>query len=264
MNSLESNDVVACPQCSAPLPTQAKFCWLCGVSLRPNVPNAAVPNTPESAPIIEPRAAYQFGISTLLLAMTMLAVLMGTFAIEPGIGLAVAFLATPPLIRTCIVATKRKTRGQAMSPLAKLGVFSSTLGIVIVVVAGSIGAFFAVCFTDYLLSGPKKYDGPRIETTLTGRLWNLDVNGDGADELLLIGDEKVQVGIFVTAGGDGRLLWSCEEGRRGSGQAWTTIPEMKLLAGGDGFGHDLPGAHRAETLEQNLPCGKDLRLLESL
>lgn len=152
MNSLESNDVVACPQCSAPLPTQARYCWLCGVSLRPNVPNAAVanaaaPNAAESAPIIEPRAAYQFGISTLLLAMTMLAVLMGLFAIQPGIGLAVTFLATPPLIRTCIVAAKRKTRGLPMSPLAKLGIFSSTLGIVIVVVAASIGAFVAVCFT---------------------------------------------------------------------------------------------------------------------
>ena len=150
MNTLESNDVVACPQCSAPLPTKARFCWLCGVSLRPT---AAVPVRQvrvEPPPIIEPRAAYQFGISTLLLAMTLLAVLLGVFAMSPGVGLAITFLATPPLIRTCIVATKRKTRGQRMSPLAKLGVFGSTLGIVIVVVAASIGAFFAVCFTLFM------------------------------------------------------------------------------------------------------------------
>ena len=146
MSTLESTDVVACPQCSAPLPTKARYCWLCGVSLRPT---AAVPPF-QPAPIIEPRAAYQFGISTLLLAMTLLAVLLGVFAMSPGVGLAITFLATPPLIRTCIVATKRKTRGQRMSPLAKLGVFGSTLGIVIVVVAASIGAFIAVCFTLFM------------------------------------------------------------------------------------------------------------------
>jgi len=148
MSTLESNDVIACPQCSAPLPTKARYCWLCGVPQGPS--QATVPV--EAAAVVEPRAAYQFGISTMLLMMTMLAVLMGVFALSPGVGLAITFLATPPLIRTCIVAAKRKTRGQRMSPLAKLGIFGSTLGIVIVVVAASIGAFFAVCLTFFATS----------------------------------------------------------------------------------------------------------------
>ena len=143
MSTLETTDVVSCRQCSAPLPAKARYCWLCGVSLAPTAAGSPF----QAAPVVAPRAAYQFGISTMLLAMTLLAVLLGVFAMSPGIGLAITFLTTPAVVRTCIVAAKRKTRGQTMSPLAKLGVFGSTLGIVIVVVAASIGAFFAVCFT---------------------------------------------------------------------------------------------------------------------
>ncbi len=150
MTSHESTDVLACRQCSAPIPTRARYCWMCGVPVRPEEPVAARPASteePNAAPaeIVEPRAAYQFGISTVMLIITLSAVLLGVFQMQPGIGLALLFLLTPALVRTCVTAARREARGQPMSPTAKLGVFGSTVGIVIVVVAASIAAFFAVC-----------------------------------------------------------------------------------------------------------------------
>jgi hypothetical protein len=95
----------------------------------------------------EARAAYQFGISTIMLVITIAAVVLGVFRMSAGVGLALVFLFTPALVRTCIIAVRRKARGRPMSVAAKIGAFAASLGIVIVVVAASIGAFFAVCFT---------------------------------------------------------------------------------------------------------------------
>lgn len=142
MSSPEPNTRTSCPECGAPLPTKANYCWLCGKALRPLATAAAQPPA-----AFEHRAAYQFGLSTLMLIVTLCAVLLGVFRISPGVGLALVLLATPPLVRTCIATARRKARGQPVPPLTKLGIFASTLGIVIVVVAASIAAFWAVCLT---------------------------------------------------------------------------------------------------------------------
>ena len=130
-----------CPECQATRRPDAKYCWLCGAALEPIAAEAVQPSVGS-----ERRAAYQFGLSTLMLMVTLAAVVLSVFRMSLGVGLALVFLTTPALVRTCITAARRKARGQPMSPLAKTGVFAATFGIVVVVVAASIAAFFAVCF----------------------------------------------------------------------------------------------------------------------
>ncbi len=130
-----------CPECQATRRPEAKYCWLCGAALEPVTAEAAEPSAGS-----ENRAAYQFGLSTLMLMVTLAAVVLSVFSMSIGVGLALVFLTTPPLVRTCITAARRKARGEPMSPLAKVGMFAATFGIVVVVVAASIAAFFAVCF----------------------------------------------------------------------------------------------------------------------
>jgi hypothetical protein len=142
MDDVQANDEVVCCECGAPLPKKARFCWLCGASL-----DASVRATQSTASPFRPLAPQQFSLATLMLVMTFAAVLVGVFSLSPGAGLAVMFLAAPAFVRTCVVATRRKSTGQRMSWGSKLGVFLASLGIVVAVVAASIAAFFAVCFT---------------------------------------------------------------------------------------------------------------------
>ena len=140
MNTAEATDVASCPDCQAPIPKIARFCWLCGVNLTTKV--APEPHAP-----VHPHAAHQFSLATLMLVMTFVSVLVGVFTFSVGIGLAILFLAGPALVRTCVVAARRKVRGKRLTPAGKIGVFFASLGIVVTIVAATIAAFFAVCLS---------------------------------------------------------------------------------------------------------------------
>jgi hypothetical protein len=129
-----------CPECQATRRSDAKYCWLCGAALEP------VAEEPARAAVgSERRAAYQFSLATLMLTVTLVAIVLSVFRMSLGVGLALVFLTTPALVRTCIAAARRRARGQPVSPLGKVGMFAASFGIVVVVVVASIAAFFAVC-----------------------------------------------------------------------------------------------------------------------
>ena len=91
-----------------------------------------------------------------MLAIALLAVLIGTFRLAPGAGVVLAILVAPAYLRTCIVALRRKAGGQPMSAGAKLGVFGSTLGIAVAIAVCLVGlvgvaavaAFFVICLAN--------------------------------------------------------------------------------------------------------------------
>ena len=137
-----------CWECGAVLPPKAGDCWLCGSPCYP----VAELVVPEVAPS-EHRTALQFSLSTLMLAVTLLSVLLGVFLMAPGLGVCLTVLVIPPFLRTLIVATRRKARGQPMSTEAKLGTFAKTFGITIAiaicviptVIVVAFVAFFVIC-----------------------------------------------------------------------------------------------------------------------
>jgi hypothetical protein len=142
MNTAETTDEVSCPECRAPLPRIARFCWLCGRDLRTKAADHPEPEAP-----IHPHAAHQFSLATVMLVMTFVSVLAGVFSFSIGIGLAILFLAGPALVRTCVVVSRRKVRGKQVTVTGKVIVFFASLALVVVVAAATIAAFFAVCMT---------------------------------------------------------------------------------------------------------------------
>jgi len=144
-----------CPGCGALIPPEAKKCWLCHG--RPDDAEEAsgstfVPPDPVAAtgelPVVqsEYQARFQFSLGSMMLLVTLTAVILGVFATVPGLGVALAILAAPALIRTAVLASRRQSTGHPMEVQAKLSVFIGTLALVAVIVAAAVGAFVATCF----------------------------------------------------------------------------------------------------------------------
>ena len=91
---------------------------------------------------------FQFGLTSLLLFVTLAAILCSVVAMNPGLGIVAAILTIPALVRTCVVAWRGEQYGDPVSPVAKVAVFLLTMvvGGVVLVPAG-IAFFFVACMT---------------------------------------------------------------------------------------------------------------------
>ena len=111
---------LSCPQCGAENPFDAQKCWLCGELVQ--VPREAsqesqqVPAPPVSG---QDSRARDFGISWVILVLTIL-VLSVVIALQwPGVGIALVVVMTPILIRAAIQA-KREFRRRLTAILGAL------------------------------------------------------------------------------------------------------------------------------------------------
>jgi len=154
MSVPESNREQTCAVCGAEVAADAPFCWLCLKALEQLNAEAAAAAPPPV--IIEPRAPYQFGLSTLFLVMTLFAITLSVFSMEPGLGICLAVLSLPPMIRTCLVVYRRKTQGRNVTPTEKIGLylmsFFVTAIILSVIGAVAFATFFVVCLGAYDVS----------------------------------------------------------------------------------------------------------------
>lgn len=146
-----------CPDCGATYPITAKYCWMCYRPLGrgPEGIGSSTPIVAQSAagesPFATGNQAMQFGLSTVMLTITLVAVLLGVAKLAPGLGVLLALVVLPAYLRTCIAASRRSGRGQPMSTGAKLGSFGLNLCIVVVVaiavIVAGVVALLAVCFS---------------------------------------------------------------------------------------------------------------------
>jgi hypothetical protein len=121
--------------------------------------------SPFRAPSAARHAHLQFSLASLMLAMTLCAVILGAATIEPGLGIALAVLATPAFVHTAVTAARRRERGQRMSPTEKLAFFGGSLGAVVAVIVAAGIAFYATCWVGFFAGaavgegvGAKGYD----------------------------------------------------------------------------------------------------------
>jgi hypothetical protein len=151
-----------CPVCGAARKPDLTTCWLCSAVL-PQSGTGKVENEKTDVPgdglcPESPAGPFQYGLSSLFLIMTLVAILCSIVATSPGLGIAAAILATPALIWTIVAAARRGNRGEPMSAGGKAGTFILVLlsvagGIVVVV-----GAFLAAMFATCLVANKKTYD----------------------------------------------------------------------------------------------------------
>ena len=99
------------------------------------------------------RVRFQFGISSLLLLMTLTAVFFGLFSMAPGLGIAAMIVAVPALVPTSIIAMRKGSRGRPMTALQRIGVFAAWVGLVVVVLVAAGIAFFITCLVG-VVGGP--------------------------------------------------------------------------------------------------------------
>jgi hypothetical protein len=138
MAEAESQPNRNCPECGASLLRGAVQCWLC---------HREVVQEARSQPPAPTGSPYQYTLSSLLLLMTLAAILLSLGSMEPGVGIAAAILAAPALLRTICTSAIRGSGGQPLSVGGKVAIFMLTLGMVVIVIVAAAAAFFATCLT---------------------------------------------------------------------------------------------------------------------
>ncbi|HUY34979.1 MAG TPA: hypothetical protein VMV69_19685 [Pirellulales bacterium] len=111
MDDHAANPPATCPECGADYPSIGQRCWLCGAAPPDGaaLPDRAAPtagNAPENS--IASSTRHTFSLISLFLVMTLVAVCLGVFAAAPGLGIVLAIVATPALVRTMIVSSRRR------------------------------------------------------------------------------------------------------------------------------------------------------------
>jgi hypothetical protein len=160
---------VVCPECSAVCWIGSPKCWLCGHPIGPDAvirKGAGLSETPLMATVVDDRSGaagssadyqervrFQFGISSLLLLMTLTSVLFGLFSMAPGLGIAAMVLAVPALVPTCIAAMRKGSRGRPMTALQRTAVFLVWMGLMMAVAVAAGIAFFITCLAGVATSG---------------------------------------------------------------------------------------------------------------
>ena len=152
MDSKPTNAERYCPHCGAAPRPGAENCWLCEAPLGEPAAAAAQPLDPFGLPYaVAPHehAGFSFSISTLLLVMTLVAIVAALIAAEPGLGVSFCILLAPVLVRTAIVVRRRKEAGREVSLGEKVALIGGSFVVVNVILAvvcvAAVGSFCGVC-----------------------------------------------------------------------------------------------------------------------
>ena len=107
----------------------------------------------ESPTALPGTASWTFSLSSVLLIVTLIAVCLGVGALdlgwdggEWGLGIGLAVLATPALLRASVVASRRRAKGQPMSVPEKAGAFLTSLCVVVLIIVSGVAAWAVTCF----------------------------------------------------------------------------------------------------------------------
>jgi hypothetical protein len=113
--------------------------------------NASALDNPYLAPSSELLTPAQtMGSSGLLIGIFVLVTIAVTFAI-PGLGILMAIMAVPPLVRTLLVTHKRIQQNRAVSATDRVLLFAGSFGVTLVVsfvvLISSLATFCFVCIS---------------------------------------------------------------------------------------------------------------------
>jgi hypothetical protein len=145
MDPHHPNPCTHCPDCGAPLKPEQTRCWLCQGKPAADAAGGIRP--------VDSRAGYQYSLSSLLLVMTLIAVLSSLIGMNPGMGIMVAVLALPALAWTCQIVLRRRRRGQSLTAGGKVVAFLLSLAMIVIVIVAAGAAFFVTCLTTVSVGG---------------------------------------------------------------------------------------------------------------
>jgi hypothetical protein len=141
-----------CPHCGASIEPADAICWLClaPVGQVPAGRNAAAQVVPRMPPL----STGNYSLASLMMFMTLVAVVLGVATQWPGLGIPLGIVSLILWSRTVGIVRDRAKQGLEVSPLQKILIFMSSfamtmvvLGLVIVTGAAALGAACAAIFT---------------------------------------------------------------------------------------------------------------------
>lgn len=136
---------VRCPNCGADNRPGPGCCFLCLHAISPEA-ERVLPSPERPQPPVTFAAGRTFSLASLLLMIALMAICLGVGHEVPGLGIALAIVSAPALIRTTVLASRSRGRGRPMSASAKVWMFLASLAAVVVVFLSAVVAFFATCF----------------------------------------------------------------------------------------------------------------------
>ncbi len=136
MTEPTNSSEISCPYCGALNARWDGNCWLCKQTINLN---PAIADEPILAEPVDVKP--QFGLSTLLLIVTLFCLCLGLIAIAPGLIVPIVVIVVPALIRTSVAS---RVSGQT-STVDKVASFSASLGIVVLIWIAGLIAFGAAC-----------------------------------------------------------------------------------------------------------------------
>ena len=129
-----------CARCGAQLKEASTSCWLCHHPVTEGIEFVS-----DHVQMPTHVGGPTFSIMSLLLMMTMVAVILGVFIVAPGLGVLLGVLFLPAFIRTVVIAGRHKVLGQRLDGGQKFSVFMAALAGVIVAGVAAVVAFFGTC-----------------------------------------------------------------------------------------------------------------------
>jgi hypothetical protein len=143
--------MIICPECKVANDAHNARCWICARPLSADEPIDAVL-------VASPRSPPQFGLSTMLLGVTLICVCLGVATVAPGMIVPLLVIAIPAMVRAISATSQMKREGQEVTFSDRLSAFASSFAVVaaawfagaMVWVAGLVAlgiALFAVCVT---------------------------------------------------------------------------------------------------------------------
>jgi len=117
-------------------------CWLCGGSA---TAVGTVQDQRTAASRREP-GSQTFALSSLFLFITLISVCLGVFVAVPGLGILLAILTVPALVRASVLASRDRAQSGGENVGNKVAYFLSSLGVVFLIALAGVASFFAACF----------------------------------------------------------------------------------------------------------------------
>ncbi len=131
----------ACPKCGAAVPADAGRCPACDSDVI-----ASQPINPYAPPRAAEPAHPTFTLATTLWTIGVIALGLGLFRAQPGLGIAFVIVTAPALIRTAVMASRRRASGQPSTTGERINDFVISWGLALIVTIASGIAFVATCF----------------------------------------------------------------------------------------------------------------------
>lgn len=147
MTTSNSGESVLCVDCGTTNDARASTCWLCGQILGPST-TVRVPQGPSTVPA----GAVDWTSAGIVAALIVVGAGLG--AVQPGLLIPYALIATPALISMFVKSHRQREQGHPMTPAEKVlkfivsaaMVMGMLAGITVAIVIAGAMVLFAICF----------------------------------------------------------------------------------------------------------------------